>query len=501
VTFALDYPTKTLLLLGAEMAFVAAALFTIFRLRDRLGLGPLFLLLGANQIMAELLATSVYFRLSPSVTISPGSVILFPLALVAVLLVYLCEDIPKTRTLIFSIVLINIGGTVILWLTAWQMNLLDVSIALGVPPALFAVNARLFLVGTLILLVDFFLLVIMFQFLERKLPWVPLPIRIVSSMVVILLFDAVLFTVAVFWGDPSFSAILAGQLQGKIVAGILYGLLLSLYFRLFESESRIRERHTESLNVLSILTYQERYEIVRVKLEEARQANLAKSRFLAHMSHELRTPLNAIIGFTKLLLTPKAVPTPDKRSLYLERVHVNARHLLLLINDILDLSKVEAGTLEIDSQIVNLNKLVTETVGQMKGEARAKNLEVVVEVPSEELSLETDPTRLRQILLNLIGNAIKFTHQGQITIKLFAHNRRLTDPGCIEVSDTGIGIAPEMQEKIFEAFSQADSGTSRSFEGTGLGLAISEAICEDLGSYLALQSAPGKGSTLRVIFP
>jgi signal transduction histidine kinase len=483
------------------MVFVAAALFTIFRLRDRLGLGPVFLLIGANQIMAELLATSVYFRLSPSVTISPGSVVLFPLALVAVLLVYLCEDIPKTRTLIFSIVLINIGGTIVLWLTAWQMNLLDVSIALGVPPALFAVNARLFLVGTLILLLDFFLLVILFQFLERKLHRVPLPIRIVSSIIVILVFDAVLFTVGVFWGDPSFSAILAGQLLGKIAAGLLYGLLLSLYFRLFESESRIREQHTESLNVLSILTYQERYEIVRAKLEKSRQANLAKSRFLAHMSHELRTPLNAIIGFTKLLLTPKAVSTPEKRGLYLERVHDNARHLLLLINDILDLSKVEAGKLEVDSRVVNLNALITETVGQLKGEARVKKLEVVVELPGDELSVETDPTRLRQILLNLIGNAIKFTHQGHISVRLLAHNRRLTDPGCIEVSDTGIGIAPEMQEKIFKAFSQADSGTARSFEGTGLGLAISEAICEELGFRLTLQSAPGEGSTFTVVFP
>jgi hypothetical protein len=311
MTFALDYPTKTLLLLTAEIVFVAFALFTIFRLRDRLGLGPLFLLLGANQIMAELLATSVYFHLSPTVAITPGSVVLFPLALVAVLLVYLCEDIPKTRTLIFSIVLINIGGTIVLWMTALQMRVLDLHNTLGLPPALFAVNARLFLVGTVILLIDFFLLVILFQFMERKLSWIPVSLRSIFSLVLILVLDAFLFTTGVFWGDPNFEAILAGQLAGKIFSGLLFGVLLSLYFRLFESESRIREQHIESLNVLSILTYQERYEIVRAKLQKAREANLAKSRFLAHMSHELRTPLNAIIGFTKLLLTPEAVSAPE----------------------------------------------------------------------------------------------------------------------------------------------------------------------------------------------
>jgi signal transduction histidine kinase len=501
VPSTLDYPTTTLLLLGTELLFVAVALFTIFRLRDRLGLGPLFLLLGANQIMAELLATSVYFRLSPTVAISPGSVVLFPLALVAVLLVYLCEDIPKTRTLIFSVVLINIGGTLVLWMTSFQMQVLDLHNMLGVPPELFAVKVRLFLVGTLILLLDFFLLIIMFQFMERKFAWVPQPIRIVSSLIIILTLDAVLFTSGAFYGDPNFAAILFGQLSGKVAAGLLFGLLLSLYLRLFESRGQVGERLTDSLNVLSILTYQERYEIVREKLKQAREANLAKSRFLAHMSHELRTPLNAILGFTNLLLSPAGVSTGDKRSLYLERVHHNARHLLLLINNILDLSKIEAGKLALDLQPVTLNELVAETVGQLKGEAGDKNLELLLAPHENDLTLETDPTRLRQILFNLIGNAIKFTSEGSIIVRLLAHENRPKEPARIEVTDTGIGVSRDMQEYIFEAFSQADSGTTRSFEGSGLGLAISQALCQELGLRLEIESTEGQGSTFSIVFP
>jgi signal transduction histidine kinase len=182
-------------------------------------------------------------------------------------------------------------------------------------------------------------------------------------------------------------------------------------------------------------------------------------------------------------------------------VHDNARHLLVLINDILDLSKVEAGRLEFDSQRVDLKELIGETVGQMKGEARNKELGLALELPEGGFWIETDPTRLRQVLLNLIGNAVKFTHRGQVTVRLLPHNRRLADPGCIEVSDTGIGIAPDIQEEIFEAFSQADSGTSRSFEGSGLGLAISQALCDELGFRLELDSVVGEGSTFTIVFP
>ena len=137
----------------------------------------------------------------------------------------------------------------------------------------------------------------------------------------------------------------------------------------------------------------------------------------------------------------------------------------------------------------------------MRGEARAKNLELARELVENQLEIQADPTRLRQVLINLIGNAIKFTREGQVTVRLLAHGDRPNDPGRIEVTDTGIGIPLDLQEHIFEAFSQAESGTSRSFEGTGLGLAISRAICHELGYRLELESAEGRGATFSIVFP
>ena len=367
-----DSSITTILLFGGQLVFSAVALLTIFRLRDRLGLGPLFLLLGANQIMSVFLGTSVYFRISPSIVLSPGSTILFPTALVAVLLVYLREDIPKTRILIYSVVLINVGGVVLLWITALQMRVLDFENIIGVPFSLFAIEGRVFFVGTVVLLLDFFILAIIYQFLERSAAWLPRWMRIILSLIAVLTLDSVLFSFGAFYGQDGLGTFVRGQIVGKSIAAVLYGALVGIYLRVFEPDSRPLELGTESLDVLSILTYQERYEIVREKLREEREASLAKSRFLAHMSHELRTPLNAIIGFTRLLMTPEAVPEAAKRKLYLDRVHENSRHLLLLINDILDLSKIEAGRLELNLQRLNLRALVAETADQMRVQARER---------------------------------------------------------------------------------------------------------------------------------
>jgi signal transduction histidine kinase len=486
----------TAILLGGEMVVTGVSLLAIFRLRDRLGLGPLFLLLGANQMLSVVLGSSAYFRVAPSIVVSPGSAVFFPTALVAVLLVYLREDIPKTRTLIYSVVLINIGGVLLLWLTALQMKTLAFENILGVPLHLFAVNGRVFLVGTVVLLVDFFLLVILFQFFERRASRIPRSARIIGSLVLILTFDSLLFTFGAFYPQSDIANLLLGQIVGKIAAGVLFGAMVSIYLSLFEPDSHPRDERTEALDVLSILTYKERYEIVRRKLRAEREANLAKSRFLAHMSHELRTPLNAIIGFTGLLTTPGAVTAADKRKKYLARVHDNSHHLLQLINNILDLSKIEAGRLELDRRTVRLDEILEETAAQVRIQARQKGLALTVETDGE-LTLETDATRLKQVLLNLIGNAIKFTSHGSILVRAVSDSGH---PSRVDIVDTGIGIPAELHDTIFDAFSQADSGTARSFEGTGLGLSISRAICAELGYRLDVESIPGRGSTFSIVF-
>jgi len=223
-----------------------------------------------------------------------------------------------------------------------------------------------------------------------------------------------------------------------------------------------------------------------------REANQTKSQFLANMSHELRTPLNAIIGYAELLLED----APSDRADDLRQIHRAGGHLLSLINQVLDLSKLEAGKLAFVADEVDLDQLVAEVVEQAGVLAR-RNRNVLL-VSGGSLGRATlDGTRLRQVLLNLVSNATKFTRDGKVVISG-------TDDGDtvrIAVSDTGIGIAEDDLAKLFQPFVQADSTTSRTYGGTGLGLAIARHFVERMGGRLSVESVVGEGSTFTVVLP
>ena len=228
----------------------------------------------------------------------------------------------------------------------------------------------------------------------------------------------------------------------------------------------------------------------------AEEANQAKSQFLANMSHELRTPLNSIIGFSQVLLK-KADAIPAQQRTFLERINDNGKHLLDLINDILDLSKIEAGHTELELEDVDLVALAAATLEQMGARALGGNVALRAEVPEGLTPVRTDAGKLKQVLINLVGNALKFTSEGSVTVAVIAADG--ARPSCIEVRDTGIGIEPDRQEAIFEAFQQADNSTSRQYGGTGLGLAITSSLLEMMGYGIELESAPGEGSTFRIV--
>jgi PAS domain S-box-containing protein len=238
-----------------------------------------------------------------------------------------------------------------------------------------------------------------------------------------------------------------------------------------------------------------------VALEEARaaaeRASRAKSEFLSNMSHELRTPLNSVIGFTSLLLKNKHgnLTTPDL--LYLQRVSANARHLLGLINTILDLSKVEAGRVDLVVEPVDVGTLVRETLGELEAQALARGTRLVADVPPGVAMLDTDAAKLKQVIINLAANAIKFSERGTVTVRV------ATDaagrPTRIDVEDTGIGIPADKLESIFEPFDQGAEGTSRQYGGTGLGLTITRALARRMGFDIRVTSAVGVGSTFSVV--
>jgi len=245
----------------------------------------------------------------------------------------------------------------------------------------------------------------------------------------------------------------------------------------------------------AILRKRSEHDLRRAK-DQAETASIAKSQFLANMSHELRTPLNSVIGFTNILVKNRDQNLLPNDLKYLERIRANGKHLLELINDVLDLSKVEAGKLELDHEPVALRDLVDTTLAQLEVRTLGKDVRLVLDSPDHVAPILADAARLKQIVINLVGNALKFTDQGTITAEIGVDPSGL--PVRLAVRDTGIGIPADRLEAIFNAFEQADTSTTRNYGGSGLGLAICRSLCNLMGYRLTLESEVGVGSIFTV---
>lgn len=230
---------------------------------------------------------------------------------------------------------------------------------------------------------------------------------------------------------------------------------------------------------------------------EAVEANRAKSDFLAIISHELRTPLNAIMGYTGLLDAGVAGPLTPAQADQLRRIDVSARHLLELIEEVLTFSRMEMGREEVHLRHTDLGALLREVAGRIEPQAHAKGLELKLEIPTEQVRVETDPAKLRQIITNLLSNAVKFTNQGGVILAAKISETELQ----FDIIDTGVGISPEQEPKLFEPFWQLEQGTTRRIGGTGLGLSVSRRLARLLGGDITVKSTPGRGSTFTLRLP
>ncbi len=320
------------------------------------------------------------------------------------------------------------------------------------------------------------------------------------------------------WSAPSFFA------GGSLALGMsyflqrfgIYSFVLSLPFcvliyysyKLYLDKLEEKKQHLEDIERMNadlerkVKERTQELEVVNQKLQESnlelQRANSLKSEFLANMSHELRTPLNAVIGFSELLLDTGSGTLGEDQKDYVADILSSGRHLLELINEILDLSKIEAGKMKLSAEEFEIGPVCEEAMALLRVEAGRKHIEIVLDVEDSALEVRADRNKIKQIMNNLLSNAVKFTHPGgRVTLR----TRRVVDRLAVSVIDTGIGIRDEDQERIFQAFTQVDGSYARRYQGTGLGLTLVKKFVEMHGGSVTLESRFGEGSDFTFTIP
>jgi signal transduction histidine kinase len=267
---------------------------------------------------------------------------------------------------------------------------------------------------------------------------------------------------------------------------------------------QIRRRAMPDGAVISIYSDVTEVKASERRLIEARSqaeaANRAKGDFLANMSHELRTPLNAIIGFSEVISKELFGPIANEKYLeYIEDIHTSSLHLLSIINDVLDMSKIEAGKVELAKEIVNIQHVISEVMRMVHERARSRDIELTAQLSDESVEIWGDERSMKQIFLNLLSNAIKFSQDGgQISVRVAADQ---PDIAVLEIEDHGIGMSEEEQERALQPFGQAKPVTTRNYGGTGLGLPITKGLVEAHGGTLTIDSRAGHGTLVRIVLP
>jgi len=336
------------------------------------------------------------------------------------------------------------------------------------------------------------LIAVLFHGAKYSLPWFMV---LVVTVVVLAVFDPILASRAA--QIPAAASVFFFVMNSVAVTSLVYAAIRYFAYSIesekaeqLELNALLEVSSTELANVLAML---------KERNQALVEASEHKSRFLAHMSHELRTPLNAIIGYSEILQEDAQVLGATSLVGDVRKITTSGKHLLGLINNVLDLAKIEAGRMELTQERCPVESLIDEVTTVVVPLAAKYGNRLIVESGEAPGELHTDVTKLRQILLNLLSNAAKFTHSGTITLRV----RSVQDGQAIEfaVQDTGIGLTEEQLCRLFQEFSQAEPSTSRRYGGTGLGLALSRKLARALGGDITVESTPGTGSTFTAVIP
>ncbi|RZJ00080.1 MAG: hypothetical protein EON90_08785 [Brevundimonas sp.] len=280
----------------------------------------------------------------------------------------------------------------------------------------------------------------------------------------------------------------------SIIAALVYISLLCIYYETVMRQSAGLEK--------SMQEHMAQADVLRDAMKKAEQASQQKSIFLAKMSHELRTPLNAVIGYSEMLRDDlEDTPANSQRVDDLDRINAAGRHLLALVTDVLDLSRIESNRQEVTVEPVAVGALVRDVMATAAPLISKKDNRLILQMPTDPGVIATDGLKLRQSLLNLLSNAAKFTSRGRITLSVLKRRQKGEDRLIIEVRDSGIGMTEEGLQKLFKEFSQAEDDTSQKFGGTGLGLALTKRFCTLMGGSITVESRQGQGSSFTIDIP
>ncbi|HVX89491.1 MAG TPA: ATP-binding protein [Gemmatimonadales bacterium] len=497
------------LTLVVEMVLVAAMICGLYELRGRFGLTPLYIFLASLQYLQALLGGAVFLHIAGGIAVSPGSVALFSGNLFALLLIYLREGVPATRTLVYGVLLANFTLGIFSAFTQFQLGLAGTSATQVVPFEFFGVSYRAFGVGVVVMLLDGLLMIVLYELLFFQLTWAPLLLRLLVALLGVLYFDSVMFGIMSYWGRPDFRDLLTGNMAGKSIAGVTYAILLWVYLDL-SARTGPRpelERPRELRDVFSIITYRERYERMAQALaaseERLRQAQLmeAVGRLASGIAHDFGNILTAIESYAALLQERLAGDHPGREEV--NGIREGSARGKGLIRQLLTIGKrqpLAPRTLELAGVVLGMEGMLRTVLGaKYRLETRIGDGIPLV---------AADPGQMEQVLLNLVVNARDaMPAGGTIRVLLEARDLRGMErveagtpkPGryaVLTVEDSGAGIGPETMEHVFEPFY-----TTKGSVGSGLGLSIVYGIVTQSDGVITVESAPGAGSRFSIHIP